>query len=146
MTSIRPAPENRYQALFLIGKQSCPGRLDEIILDPLRDLLVSLGSGKMRHLGLICHSLPWGLQHEDECVCEFFFFPQLKRTSKGQHKTGNPVGSSGCSSQPAGPQARSHPGLAADQGWGLGCVLCAPLSSMAGSFLWETEDLMQRNG
>ena len=66
LTSIHPAPENRYQALFLIGKQSFPGSLAEIILDPFRDPPISLGSGKMRHLGLICHSLPWGLRHEYE--------------------------------------------------------------------------------
>ena len=66
LTSIHPAPENRYQALFLTGKQSFPGCLAEITLDPFRDPLISLRSGKMRYLGLICHSLPWGLRHKDE--------------------------------------------------------------------------------
>lgn len=144
MTSIRPAPENRYQALFLIGKQSCPGRLDEIILDPLRDLLVSLGSGKMRHLGLICHSLPWGLQHEDECVCDFFFPPAEahQQRSAQNWKPGGLLGLQQPASWTPGPE-RSRP--CSRPGLGLGDVLCAPLSSMAGSFLWETEDLMQRN-
>ena len=128
LTSIHPAPENRYQALFLTGKQSFPGRLAEITLDPFRDLLISLGSGKMRHLGLICHSLPGGF--DTKMNRSNFFFFQLKHTCKDQHKSGNPVGSSGCSSQPAGPRAHSTLCPAADQGWGLGWVSFALLSYM----------------
>ena len=142
LTSIHPAPENRYQALFLTGKQSFPGRLAEITLDPFRDLLISLGSGKIRHLGLICHSLPGGF--DTKMNRSNFFFP-TEAHLQGSAQNWKPSGRFRLqqpTSWTPGPQhsvPSSRPGL----GLGLSFICTAVLH--AGSSLCEAEELMQGN-